>query len=155
MIDIETFRKNYLVVGLTDDQIQEIADLATMRRLLAGETLVRAGDQSSDLYVILSGHLLVMTPDKEKLNEVGPGSVIGEISLVDARPRTADVQAKGFVDVAVIPADALRQKMSHNREWGFVVLANIARVMAGRLRQANQKIDELYDKTTDLWQNAL
>jgi len=45
--------------------------------------------------------------------------------------------------------------MNANREWGFVVLANLSRVLAGRLRVANDKIDELYDKTTDTWDNAL
>ena len=155
MLDLETFKKNYLVVGLSDDHVNQIASLATLKRCTAQERLVRAGELNSDLYVVLNGRLVVLTPDGDKLSEVGPGSVIGEIALIDARPRTADVVCVGLVDLAVIPAPALRQAMNSNREWGFTVLANLSRVMAGRLRQANQKIDELYDKTSDTWDNAL
>jgi CRP-like cAMP-binding protein len=155
MIDIQTFKKNYLCSGLTDEQVQEIVDLATLRRLTAQEQLIKAGEQSSDLYVVMNGRVNVLTPDGDKLSEIGPGSVLGEISLIDARPRTADVISIGLVDVAVIPAGELRRRMNQNREWGFIVLANLSRVLAGRLRQANEKIDELFDKVSDTWDNAL
>ena len=155
MIDIQTFKKNYLCSGLTDEQVQEIVDLATLRRLTAQEQLIKAGEQSSDLYVVMNGRVNVLTPDGDKLSEIGPGSVLGEISLIDARPRTADVICIGLVDVAVIPAGELRLRMNQNREWGFIVLANLSRVLAGRLRQANEKIDELFDKVSDTWDNAL
>jgi CRP-like cAMP-binding protein len=155
MIDIQTFKKNYLCSGLTDEQVQEIVDLATLRRLTAQEQLIKAGEQSSDLYVVMNGRVNVLTPDGDKLSEIGPGSVLGEISLIDARPRTADVICIGLVDVAVIPAGELRRRMNQNREWGFIVLANLSRVLAGRLRQANEKIDELFDKVSDTWDNAL
>lgn len=155
MIDIQTFKKNYLCSGLTDVQVQEIVDLATLRRLTAQEQLIKAGEQSSDLYVVMNGRVNVLTPDGDKLSEIGPGSVLGEISLIDARPRTADVICIGLVDVAVIPAGELRRRMNQNREWGFIVLANLSRVLAGRLRQANEKIDELFDKVSDTWDNAL
>jgi CRP-like cAMP-binding protein len=155
MQNLDVFKKNYLVVGLNDEQVSEIASLATFRRLTAQERLIRAGDQGCDLFVILDGRLNVLTPDGDKLSEVGPGSVLGEIGLIDARPRAADVIAIGLVDVAVIPAGELRRRMNQNREMGFVILANLARVLCGRLRQANEKLDELYDKTTDSWDRAL
>jgi len=155
MLDIESLKKTYLVVGLSDEQVQEIASLATLRRFSPQETLIRAGEQSSDLYVILDGRLNVLTKDGEKLSEVGPGSLIGEIALIDARPRTANVVCVGLVDAAVIPAKELRAKMNQQRDWGFIVLANLSRVLAGRLRVANERIEELYDKTTDSWDNAL
>ncbi|MDX2065044.1 MAG: cyclic nucleotide-binding domain-containing protein [Fimbriimonadaceae bacterium] len=155
MLDLDAFKKTYLTVGLTDEQIQAIADLATLRRFSPQETLIRMGDQSSDLYVILNGRLAVLTPDGDKISEVGPGSLLGEIALIDARPRTANVVCVGLVDAAVIPAQALRSLLSKNRDWGFVVLSNLARVLAGRLRVANEKIEELYDKNSDTWDNAL
>ena len=152
---LEIFKKNYLVLGLTPDQISDIASLATFKRLTAQERLIRMGDQSGDLYVVLNGKLVVLTPDGDKLSEIGPGSVLGEISLIDARPRTADVVCVGLVDVAIIPANDLRRKMNSDRAMGFVVLANLARVLCGRLRQANEKLDELYEKAGDVWTNAL
>jgi hypothetical protein len=155
MEHLDVFKKNYLVVGLNDQQIADIAALATFRRLSAQETLIKGGDQSSDLFVVLNGNLIVLTPEGEKLSEVGAGSVLGEIALIDARPRTADVICKGLVDVMVIPAQVLRAKMNGDRNMGFIVLANLARVLCGRLRQANEKLDELYEKAGDVWDQAL
>jgi len=155
MVEIDVFKKNYLVVGLTQAQVEEVAAMATLRRLTAQERLIRAGDQGSDLYVILNGRVAVLTPDGDKLSEVGPGSVLGEISLIDAGPRTADAICIGLVDVATIPAQQLRRHMNQNRDIGFIILSNLARVLCGRLRLANEKVDELYDKATDAWDRAL
>ena len=155
MLDLVAFKNNYLTVGLTDEQVAEIAALAEFKRFTAQTELMKAGSPANEIYLILDGRCVVLTPDNDKLSEVGPGSVLGEIGLVDARPRTANVMCMGLVDAAVIPAAALRQKMAQNREWGFIVLSNLSRVLAGRLRQANEKIDELYDKTTDAWDGAL
>jgi CRP/FNR family cyclic AMP-dependent transcriptional regulator len=155
MIDLEVFKKNYLVIGLTDEQVQEVASLATLRRLTPQQVFIRAGEQSSDLFVVMNGRVAVLTSEGDKLNEVTTGSVIGEIALIDAQPRTADVIAIGLVDVAVIPAQELRRKMNQNREWGFLVLSNLARVLCARLRQNVTKLEELYDKTTDVWDRAL
>ena len=82
-------------------------------------------------------------------------SVVGEVGLVDARPRTANVTCVGPVSAAVIPTPDLRRLLNQNRQWGFIVLSNIARVLASRLRQANARIDELTDLTTEPWTNAL
>jgi len=155
MLDLVAFKNNYLTAGLTDEQVAEIASLAEFKRFTAQTELMRAGSPANEIYLILDGRCVVLTPDNDKLSEVGPGSILGEIGLVDARPRTANVMCIGLVDAAVIPAAALRQKLAQNREWGFIVLSNLARVLAGRLRQANEKIDELYDKTSDAWDGAL
>jgi hypothetical protein len=42
--------------------------------------------------------------------------------------------------------------MNSRREIGFVILANLARVLSGRLRLADAKIDLLSDG--DAWKNA-
>ncbi|CAN5715356.1 hypothetical protein BH11ARM2_BH11ARM2_34520 [soil metagenome] len=154
-LDLVAFKQNYLVTGLNDEQIGAIFALAKMKRLTAQEYLIRAGDPAGDLYVVLDGKVIVLTPDGDKITEVGPGSVIGEVALIDARPRTAHVVAKGLVDVAVLPAGELRRHMNNDRNMGFVVLANLARVLCGRLRQTNEKVDELFDKTNDSWDRAL
>ncbi|RYG36398.1 cyclic nucleotide-binding domain-containing protein [bacterium] len=154
-LDISAFKQNYLVTGLNDEQIAGIFALAKLRRLTAQEHLVRAGDPAGDLFVVLDGRVVVLTPDGDKLSEVGPGSVIGEIALIDAQPRTANVVAKGLVDVAALPANELRRHMNNDRNMGFIVLANLARVLCGRLRLTNEKVDELYDKASDSWDQAL
>ncbi len=155
MQTLEALRSTYLASGLTDDQLASVSELATHRGFDPGACMIRRGDTGSDLFVILEGRINILGPEGDKLAEIGPGSVIGEISLIDARPRTADAVTVGFVRAAVFDAKELRAKMNTDRDMGFMVLANLSRVLCGRLRDADEKMVALMDKASDSWTNAL
>jgi len=150
---LDVFKKNYLVVGLSDEAIQEIAALAETKTLYPNEMLIKMNEKSSDLYVILDGRVKVITSTGDYLADVGPGSVLGEVSLIDDQPRSADAICVGTVTVAKIPAKQLRSLMNSKREMGFVVLANLARVLCGRLRTASNRIENLVSQ--DTWRGSL
>lgn len=151
----EIFKENYLVCGLEPSAVEQVADLAEVERKLARESLIRINEKSSDLYVILAGRVIIMTADGDKLAEVGPGSVLGEMALIDDRPRSAEVTCLGITTVARIPSKELRKFMWQNKDIGFIILANLARVLSGRLRQADAKIDELMGSPDDPWKDSL
>lgn len=155
MLEPSVLKGTYLCAGLTDDQVAQLGALAELHTYQAGHELCRIGETAQDLYVVISGHFSVTTHDGDKLGEIGPGGLIGEIAIVDVRQRTANVTSIGTVAVASIKVDAIRKLMSENREWGFLVLANIARVLAVRLRQADARIDDLCDKSQDSWNLAM
>lgn len=155
MLDLyEAFKRNYLVCGLPEEAIAEVWEMAHQENHLARETLIRINDKSSDLYVILDGQVHVMTGDGDVLAEPGPGSVLGEMGLIDDRPRSAEVVCVALTKVARIPSKSLRAYMNTKRDVGFVILANLARVLSGRLRIADAKIDTLLD-SGDPWKNSL
>lgn len=151
----DVFKKNYLVFGLPDETIEEIAALAVCDGGLAGEVLARKGDKSSDLFVILDGTVNILTEGGDKLAEVGPASVLGEVALVDAGPRSATAVCRGLVKYAKLPAKELRAYMAQNKEAGFVMLANLARVLSMRLRAASVSIEDLKAKAEDPWKGAM
>ena len=152
--DIEAFQKNYLVVGLTSEQLKDLAMLAEVKRFDARSLLIQAGQKSADMFVILVGRVSVQMPDGDKLAEIGPGAVLGEIALLDSQPRSANAVCMTSVEVAYFDANILRGYLNSHREMGFVVLINLARVICGRLRDANSKIDTLTD-SAEAWKNAL
>jgi CRP-like cAMP-binding protein len=147
----EGYFRNYLVHGLPGEAVQQIAALATEEVFLMNETIVKQGEKGSDLYIVLEGTVNIIVGGSDKLNEIGPGSVIGEIALIDDQPRSADAVAKTRVKVARIPAKELRSLMWAQKEVGFVMLANLSRVLCGRLRQASAMIDTLMDAAADPW----
>jgi CRP-like cAMP-binding protein len=150
----EAFKRNYLVCGLPEPAIAEVWAISEQETHLARETLIRINDKSSDLFVILDGQVQVLTGDGDVLAEPGPGSVLGEMSLIDDRPRSAEIVCISLTKVARVPANELRSYMNNNREVGFVILANLARVLSGRLRIADAKIDTILDGG-DPWRNSL
>lgn len=155
MIEPAVLKGTYLVAGLSDSQIAQVAAITEMHAYGSGHELCKIGENAVDLYVVLGGTFSVTTADGDKLGEIGVGSVIGEIAIVDVRQRTANVTGIGASSVAAINVDALRKLMNDNREWGFLILANLARVLAVRLRQADARIDELADKSQDSWNLAM
>ncbi|MEQ1824033.1 MAG: cyclic nucleotide-binding domain-containing protein [Fimbriimonadaceae bacterium] len=155
MLDPAVLKGSYLVAGLDDVQIQSVASLAELKHYASGHLLAKIGEAADVMFVVIGGNLTVTTHDGDKLGEIATGSVVGEIALVDARPRAANVVCVGPVSVAVFPVDKLRMLMNQNRDMGFLMLANIARVLAARLRNADAIIDQLADGVGDVWTNAL
>src|SRR5437870_8324910 len=81
---------------LTDKQIRKLARLFTPRRYAKGEILIKKGETGLGMFVIKSGLVEVFdTRDSHRvaLATVGAGKCVGEMSLMDERPRSANVVA--------------------------------------------------------------
>jgi CRP-like cAMP-binding protein len=156
MAEHDCFTKSYLVYGLSKEQMCSVASLATMRRLCAQDMLIGKDKHGGEVFVILKGRVKVLTDDGDQLAEVGPSGVVGEIELIDAGPRSANVICIGLVDVAAIAVADLRQLMKKDLQLGFHILANLAVVLCGRLRNADQMLDDALDHAHGgAWGNAL
>lgn len=153
---LDVFRSNFLVVGLPDSVIQDILALGSQQAFAARDRMIKKGESSADLYVILEGTVDVVSDQDDRLATVGPGGVIGEIALVDAQPRSADVVCRGLTNVVKLPANDLRRFMATNKDAGFVMMANLTRVLSMRLRNAQVVLEELKEKAQeDPWKYAL
>lgn len=146
MLDLQAIKNNYLVYGLTDDQLRSIANLASERLLQPGDALCHEGEKGDDLFIVIEGEFQV-TVGGERLAEIGPGSVIGEMGLIQPRPRSATVEAIQPSRVAAISQGALRQELTENGDLGFVILCNVARLLSDRLRTADGKLAALMGTT--------
>ena len=119
--------------------VKELARLGTSRRLRTGAALFHAGDRSTEAYVVLSGRLKVSTiasTGKELLLAVrDPGDLIGELSAIDGRPRSATVTALQPSEVSVIPADLFVEHLAETPSAALGVL----RMITSRLRDSDHK----------------
>jgi len=72
--------------------LQGLAALMDEVDVPAGYVLMRQGDSGREMFVIASGRV-VIERDGQQINELGPGGVIGEMSLISEAPRSATVRA--------------------------------------------------------------
>ncbi|MCW5942286.1 MAG: cyclic nucleotide-binding domain-containing protein [Fimbriimonadaceae bacterium] len=151
---LAAFTKSYFVAGLNEEQLARVAALGRVNHLVAGEAIVQVGEKSGDLFVVLDGKITIRAADGDELASVGPPSVIGEMSLIDDQPRSASAICVTLCTLVRFEAKPLRRLMWQDKEVGFVVLSNLARVLITRLKQANEKVDVLMDKV-DPWEHAL
>jgi hypothetical protein len=77
-----------------------------IRKVAAGENLVRQGETGTDVFLILDGIFVVEVDDKP-VAEIGPGAVVGERAAMLNGTRTATLWARTPGRVASVPHDAL------------------------------------------------
>ena len=143
MLEPRSIQNNHLVYGLSDEELGRVAAMASERTYAAGDFLCRQGEVGDELFIVLEGRLSVQVGHHERLDEIGPGSVVGEMGLIEPRSRAASVVALEDARVAVIPKADLREELITDGNLGFIVLCNITRVLTDRLRQADEKLGTL------------
>ncbi len=93
-----------LFATLAAEELAMLAAAVDLRRLEAGETLFRAGDPGEAMYIVASGEVEISVVDRagQKIVLTGRhrGDVFGELSMLDAGPRTATA-------VALVPTEVL------------------------------------------------
>lgn len=89
--------------------VERLSGRLRVQHHLAGETLIRQGDPGETFLVVLTGSLVVSRTEggtTRQIAQVGPGSILGELSMLTGRTRHADVTAVQDVWVAVGDHDA-------------------------------------------------
>jgi CRP-like cAMP-binding protein len=84
--------------GFTPEDLRRVVELSDELVLSAGSVLVDQGDPGTHCYVIIEGIASVYVRG-EHVASVGAGSMVGEMALVDHRPRTATVVADTDLDL--------------------------------------------------------
>jgi CRP-like cAMP-binding protein len=132
-----------LFTALDDDALQRLTTVAFTRRFAADQIVFVGGEPSDHLYVVRSGLLRVLTTSSHGeqlvLATVGPGEVIGELSVLDRQPRSADVVAAELSELIVVPADVARSVLESDPR---AVLA-AACELAGQVRRLTGTMADL------------
>jgi PAS domain S-box-containing protein len=90
------------------DEIISNPDLAKyLTTFTSGQTIFLEGDDSQDLYILVSGQIEIFKGDKKIRDITEEGSVFGEVSFFLGDRRTASVKAKTRVEVICIPKEKI------------------------------------------------
>lgn len=138
----DTLARVDLFSSLDKKEIQALSRSCQERKYSAGSTLIKQGDSGVGLYVIINGHVkttLAKNPDRaeEDLGTYGPGSVLGEMTLLDDLPRSATVTAVDDVTALLLPVWEFRTTVRSHPEIGLKLLGTLSR----RLRKVENKSD--------------
>ncbi len=129
-----------------DDVLEIIAAQTRELKLNKNDVLIRQGDPSHSLFIIRTGWIKIVTggPHQSQeitLNQIGPGQVVGEMSLIDQQPRSGTA-------VAISPVTALEldyQVVLNMLDRHPALVQSFLRDMSERLRFANAYIGEAVD----------
>jgi CRP/FNR family transcriptional regulator, cyclic AMP receptor protein len=123
--------------GLGANELAAIAKLCKRMDFKEGEEIVKEGDAGLGFYVIINGAASVRHKNKT-VAQLGRGSFFGEMSLLDSRPRSADVIASEQTTCLVLLRWNFWSLVSKNKN----LVKGLLEEMARRLRATNEALSE-------------
>jgi SulP family sulfate permease len=134
--------------GLDAEEVAAAESFFETITVAAGQTFIRSGEAADRLYLVLEGRVSIYLQVaslgyRKRLRSYGTGTIVGEMGLYNAEPRSADISADVETKLAVITRAQIRDmEISHprlaSRLHRLVVLT-----LAARLRVANGAIQDL------------
>jgi signal transduction histidine kinase/RimJ/RimL family protein N-acetyltransferase len=130
-----------LFAGLAPGELARIRAVATEAAVAAGTAVMTEGEPGDALYVVLEGDLAVTKragATEVQLTIVGPGSVQGEIAVLEGGVRRATVRAVTPARLLRIGRDDLFDVMAREP----AIIRSLASTVAGRLRILEASVQE-------------
>jgi CRP-like cAMP-binding protein len=129
--------------ALQPADIDLILARATTKRIPRGEVVLRRGDPSAGMVVIMSGRVRVSVVSEDgkevTLTVLGLGEVLGEMSLLDGEPCSADVTAQEDCVLLLIERSQFLNLLRANSGLCLHLMALLTR----RLRRANAALEDM------------
>jgi len=133
------------------DQLDRLASAVVVRELGQGDTLFREGDPGYFVAILAQGMAKVLKEGDDDMDhliaEVGAGSCLGEMALVDHRPRSASVIASRTSVMLILTVEAFQALgKKEPRIWGLLN-QRFARSLSERLRKTSEDMVEIITNT--------
>ncbi|HUN46591.1 MAG TPA: cyclic nucleotide-binding domain-containing protein [Stellaceae bacterium] len=126
LIEIMRLIKSVKTAVDQDDVFEALIPFGRRMTLKSGETIIRKGDLSEALYLVVEGSLYV----EEAKAELGPGAIVGEIGVLSGKQRrTATVSAKTNCVLAKVSAEDFQRVYFTNPAVGL----SLVRLVIDRL----------------------
>jgi CRP-like cAMP-binding protein len=90
------------------DELGAMLDASVGESVNRGQVVVRQGDRTDDLFVVLTGELTVAAGRRQKAL-IAPGEIFGEMAVITDAPRSATVRALTAARLIRIPGAAFRR----------------------------------------------
>lgn len=124
-------------------------DLATMSRFTVNipqtMTIFKEGEPADKMYFIMEGkiEIYIKVKNSQKLvAELTKGDMLGEMAVVDEKPRSATAIAKTDVKALAITKEQLQTIIECNADFAFRMI----KLLSSKLREANDQISSLLQK---------
>lgn len=135
---------------LANQELEAMGQLAEQHRFAAEELIFEEGEAGDCVYVIVTGEVQVEHVDpsgtRRYLAQLSAPDFFGEMGLLDKVYRSATVRAKADTELLRITTDKLAEFRGTYPDGYTLIILNIARALATRLREANDRLGPLPGK---------
>ncbi len=143
MENLQILRKSLLFSGLDEENLTEVAEIATRRSFSKGETLFSDGEPATGFYLLASGNLKLckISPDgKEKvLHFVHPMETFAEAAFFGDGSYPAEARALEKGEALFFPREAFMGLLERNPRFSLNLIVSLSLL----LRRFARQIEEL------------
>ena len=148
-MDISRIRGVALFTGLDDAQLNTVASVLRERRVAPGVAILTEGERSTSLFILATGAVGTsrrmglaargpVDPASEKvLVHLRAPQFFGEMGLITDLDRSATVKTDTESEVLELTREDFARLTGADPQLGFLLMRNIAVVLAERLRRAD------------------
>ena len=136
-----------IFAGLTPKEMATVERHLRRTEIDKGRTIFAQGESGSALFIITSGTASAYLHQDRgadiRLTTFAPGTVFGELAILDPGPRSATVIADEALVCFALSDEDFVLLSSDAPKIAIKILANLSRALSRRLRQANRTIHQL------------
>ena len=129
-----------LLSGLSQAELDRIAQVAVPRSFPKGARVFHEGDESDACYIIRSGEVRVTREHSDgraiALATLGSGEIVGELAMLDGEVRSASVEALSDIELLAVAARDMRGLLERNPE----ITAKLVVALTRRVRETNERV---------------
>jgi CRP/FNR family transcriptional regulator, cyclic AMP receptor protein len=129
--------------GIDISTLEKLLADAELVRLAVGDILFKEGDLDNSVYVLEKGRVGIFRTwqgREYKLRELSEGDCLGEMAMIDCKPRSATVRVLEPGTTLRISVAVMAQLYEKNPEQYVLIYMNLAREVCRRLRVADQRL---------------
>jgi len=143
MISAELLKEYEICNGMTDEQLQDLASIATEETHDAGSMIYKIGDPAGKLYIVTTGKVAMvmdsyMGPHRPSMQVnvdfLAKGEVMGWSSLIEPHIYTLGGLCVAKTEVIAFEAESLRKLINEDCAMGLRIMQSTARIIAARLQ---------------------
>jgi CRP-like cAMP-binding protein len=143
---VELIQKVDLFHALNYEETLAVASIARVERFAPGAMMIEQASIGSALFILRAGEVAVSRVnsrgDDEPLARLGPGSLVGEMALIESDLASANVRAVSEVEALVIPREAFEKLLEKDKGLALRVYRAFCKSLSERLRMTTIKLSE-------------
>jgi CRP-like cAMP-binding protein len=149
------------LMQLTHEEARVVVSYMQPRKIAEGVTFIKEGDtkETDFMLLVLDGEvtvesIVVSRTEPITVTVLGPGSLIGEMGLLDGEPRSASCTAMSSLRCAILTREALNQLLDDDPRTAAKLMMAVSLRIAERMRESAEKL-KLYAQLTQAMQQEI
>jgi serine/threonine protein phosphatase PrpC len=131
---IDVLRRMPFFHDLDMKEIIRVVNLTEVRAYAPSDLIIAEGQAGDEMFIILTGKVRLHKGDAF-ITHLGPGSFVGELSLIDSQPRSASVSAEEASRALVLRRSDFIRLVKTESSLSSRLLWNVLQVVTARLRK--------------------